>query len=401
MSSRVRDLWHVTRDGERVRSPRYGKGRRWLAVWRDEAGQERTRACDTKAQAERLARTSATDVERGTYLDPDAGRVLLRDYAATWLERQMVKPSTREAYQYALATRLGPLAGMQVRHITPGAVQAQVAALSATLAPSTVRQMLRVLSAVLGAAQADGLIRANPATSASVKPPKGRREPVAVWTLDQVLEVSWALPERHEALPVLLAGAGLRQGEAFGLAVEDIDFLRRVIHLRRQVAIVGARQVFSDPKHGSARTVPLASHVGEALAAHLARFRARSVTLPTDEPGGEPQSHDLVLTSREGGALNRNYLNGVWKDALVLAAIPPTRANGMHALRHTFASTLLASGVGVPAVAGWLGHRDPAFTLRVYGHLVPDAEDRSREALESAWGDAHGTGAEQAASAGG
>lgn len=48
-----------------------------------------------------------------------------------------------------------------------------------------------------------------------------------------------ALPGRFAVLPYLGAGTGMRQGEMFGLAVDDVDFLRKVVHVRRQVRLVG------------------------------------------------------------------------------------------------------------------------------------------------------------------
>ncbi len=38
----------------------------------------------------------------------------------------------------------------------------------------------------------------------------------------------------------------------------------------------------------------------------------------------------------------------------------------MHALRHYYASALLAGGVDIRALSEYLGHHDPAFTLRIY-----------------------------------
>jgi integrase len=65
------------------------------------------------------------------------------------------------------------------------------------------------------------------------------------------------LPDRYQILVALAAGCGLRQGEAFGLSVDDIDFLRGVIHVRRQVKLIHSRQVFAPPKGGKERDVPL------------------------------------------------------------------------------------------------------------------------------------------------
>ena len=59
-----------------------------------------------------------------------------------------------------------------------------------------------------------------------------------------------------------------------------------------------------------------------------------------------------------------------------------TRENGFHSLRHHFASVLLSEGVDVRALAEYLGHGDPGLTLRVYAHLMPNAADRIRAAVD-------------------
>lgn len=59
----------------------------------------------------------------------------------------------------------------------------------------------------------------------------------------------------------------------------------------------------------------------------------------------------------------------------------------MHALRHFYASVLLDAGVSIKALAEHLGHSDPGFTLRVYTHLMPSSEGRSRRAIDGLFGD--------------
>jgi integrase len=67
-------------------------------------------------------------------------------------------------------------------------------------------------------------------------------------------------------------GTGARQSELFALAVGNIDFLRRRVHIRVQIKIVGGRLVFAAPKSKAERSVPLARQTGAALAAHLQLF---------------------------------------------------------------------------------------------------------------------------------
>lgn len=58
----------------------------------------------------------------------------------------------------------------------------------------------------------------------------------------------------------------------------------------------------------------------------------------------------------------------------------------MHALRHYYASVLLDAGENIKALAEYLGHSDPGFTLRTYTHLMPNSQDCARNAIDTAFG---------------
>jgi integrase len=63
-----------------------------------------------------------------------------------------------------------------------------------------------------------------------------------------------------------------------------------------------------------------------------------------------------------------------------------SREHGMHALRHYYASVLLDAGENIRALAEYLGHSDPGFTLRTYTHLMPISQDRACKAIDAAFG---------------
>lgn len=194
-------------------------------------------------------------------------------------------------------------------------------------------------------------------------------------------------------MPAVAAAAGLRQGEIFGLAVDDIDFLRRTIHVVRQVKYVRNQLVFAPPKYGTGRDVPLSDSSAFVLSEHLRKFPPTVVELPWGDPNAPKVRRvkvPLVFTSREHKALNRNHINQfVWKPALMEAGVAPVRSNGMHALRHFCASNWLEQGVSIRAVAEYLGHRDEGFTLRTYTHLMPTAEEKTRLASDTLFADDH------------
>ncbi len=196
---------------------------------------------------------------------------------------------------------------------------------TAGLAPSTVESYFRVLSAVMKAARRDKLI-------------------------------------------VTSAGLGLRQGEACGLTVDRVDFLRRQVRIDRQLVSPNTGDVrFGPTKTASSnRVLTLPAVVGDALAEHLARFDA-----------GE---NGLIFTAANGAPLRRS----TWQTAFARAAREIGTAASSHDLRHYCASSLIAAGCSVTAVQHFLGHKNASETLDTYSHLWPDNEDKIRAAIDSA-----------------
>ena len=196
------------------------------------------------------------------------------------------------------------------------------------------------------------------------------------------------LPERYRALVEPAAGCGMRQGEVFGLAVDDVDSAEGVVHVVRQVKLLRGKPVFAPPKGGKERDVPLPRSVKRALDEHATNFKPIDVTLPWMTLDGPPITATLFFTSPIGLALDRNRFNHrVWRPALRTIGAPTGRENGMHALRHFYASVLLDAGENVKALSEYLGHYDPGFTLRTYTHLMPSSGSRTRTAVDRVLGD--------------
>ncbi len=383
----IADLWERIVDGRRIRTERYGKGRRWLARYDDPDGRTRSKTFARKLDAERFLATVETDKLRGTYLDPDAGRITLRDFAEAWLDAQTFDPSSREAVASRLRAQILPTFGStEIRDVRPSHVQGWLRGLQRTLAPTYVRVLLANLSAILSAAVEDGLIPRNPCRAGgAVKAPSLLQRKVVPWSTDRVLAVVAALPDRYAAVALVAAGCGLRQGEVLGLAPEAIDLEGDRLAVVQQIKLVQSRLVLAPPKRGKTREVPLPDIVATALREHVAGYPPLSVNLPWLEPDGPTRTTTLLFWGRERTAINRNYFNHhVWKPALRASGVEATRENGMHALRHYFASVLLDAGESIRTVSDYLGHADPGFTVRVYTHLIPSSEGRARSAVDRA-----------------
>ncbi|MGI5281756.1 tyrosine-type recombinase/integrase [Nonomuraea polychroma] len=408
--ARVKDLWFKTvkaPDGSTKREPtaRHGKGKRWLAVWTNLEGREQTQAFAKKTAAEQHGSLMEADKARGHYIDPNGGKtrlVALVEGDEGWLTSLTADPSTRQIYEGYWRVHVKPKFGhREIGAIRPSEIRTWVKQLEKRLAKSTANRVLAFLDQLLQSAVDNELIAKNPCASKTVQKPKAEPRKVVPWPLARVVAVTEALPARYRIMATLGAGCGLRQGEIFGLAVNDVDFDKGVVHVRQQVKLVNAKLLFGLPKHDRERTVPLPDSVAAAVEEYLSLFPARDVTLPWEEVDGEPHTLRLIITSRESKALNRNYINTyVWKPALVSAGVVtqadldarvPGRRNqrnrkhGMHALRHFYASVLLDAGVSPKALAEYLGHQDPGYTLRTYTHLIAGSEDRAGQAIDTAF----------------
>ncbi|MET7459066.1 site-specific integrase [Nonomuraea sp. NPDC005501] len=405
----VYDRWHKSRprpgdakcaEHNRVPSSDHGKGERWQVRWRDDHGEQRKKNFDKRAAADAFDAKVKNELAVGTYVDPSAGKVLFRQRADEWLRSAPFDEAVHDQVAMRLRNHIYPVLGdreMRVLANRPSMVQAWLRGLQGELAPSYIRVLLAHVSAVFSAAVDDGLVARNPCKASVVRAPKVSRDKVKPWTYEMVEGMRAALGQRYAAMVDIGAGLGLRQGEIFGLTVDDVDFLRRVVHVRRQVKIIRSRQVFAPPKGGKTRDVPLPDSVALRLSAHLAVFPAVDVTLPWLALAGKPVTHRLLFSTPNGNAIHCTYFNqGQWRLALVRAGIVPAppqgqmpeshREHGMHALRHFYASVLLDGGESIKALSEYLGHHDPGFTLRTYTHLMPSSEDRTRKAVDQVFG---------------
>jgi integrase len=184
----------------------------------------------------------------------------------------------------------------------------------------------------------------------------------------------------------------MRQGEMFGLALDDIDFLRKGIQVRRQVRLIGSVQCFAPVKNDKAHDVPLAESLAPVLAEHIRLYPPVPVTLPWKVPDGKPVTFTLLLSRPGGSAMHRTRFNeGCWWPAQEKSGIMPARRRGekrvpawdqgVHRLRHTAASAWLSAGVDIVKVAAWLG--DTVQTVwETYAHFMPDSDDRGRKAMD-------------------
>ena len=348
----------VKKDSTRTKTP-------YVCRWRDETGAQRKKGFARKVDADRFRAEIEHKLNTGTYIDPRAGKITFQTYAEQWRAMQPHRPNTARRTKSQLTRHAYPAFGARpIGQIRASEIQAFVT--GAKLSPSSVRPVFATVRAIMSAAMRDRLIGHDPCVR--IKLPELPKSEIVPLTVDQVDALSAAIDPRYRALVAAGAGAGLRQGELFGLQVADIDFLRRTMTLDRQVqpGPGGVVEVCPLKNRDSYRTIPLGKVVVDALAAHLASYPVK---------GGQ-----FVFRNPGGGALDRKWFNRhVWDPARDAARLVGVTC---HDLRHFYASALIRAGLNPKVVAARLGHADASMTLKVYAHLWPDDEDRSRHAID-------------------
>lgn len=386
----VDDLWYLSRrgpDGERLPSQRHGRGKRWRCRYNDDAGRPRQMLFEKKADAERHDANMRADLSRGQYVDPVAGKVTVKAYGATWRAAQLHSGATAERIEMTFRVHIEPRFGdVQLGQVRPSHVQAWVKDRAKVLKPSSVKVVYNVLFAMFAAAALDRKIGSSPCIG--IKLPEVERVDRFIPRPAEVHGLAEELPGFVQALVYVAAGCGHRQGEAWGIEVEHIDFLRREIRVVQQLCACGDRPPhLAPPKTAtSKRVVELPRVAAEALARHIELYPPKSVEILDETDPRKPviRAARLVFVTKSGVPWRRSTWSYPWGKAINLAGLP--KGFGYHGLRHFYATTLIHAGASVKTVQLALGHSSPVITLNTYAHEWPDAIDRTRNLVDAELG---------------
>lgn len=332
----------------------------WRAGFRGADGREHSKSFERKVDAERWLRDQEWKLDRGTWIDPAAGNIRLREYADEWLAGRILKPKTLEGYRSLLRSRILPALGDQsLSKTTRADVRIWVADMvEEGLSASRIEQARSLLASMFRQAVDDGIVGRNPALGVVTPRKKPRRQ--RFLTPDQVGALAGACEHRQLGagdLVRFLAWSGLRWGEAVALRWENITVDRRRVRVRRSATEVGGKLVEGEPKTHEHRTVIVPRHV-----------------LP------EQQLRGRVFKAPKGGPLrSANFRKKVWLPAVEEVGLGDLV---VHDLRDTAASLAISSGASIKAVQRMLGHASAAMTLDVYGGLYDEDLEQLADRLE-------------------
>jgi integrase len=267
---------------------------RWLARWRDDDGRQRSKSFAKKSEAETYLASITVSLASGDYVDPRAGRVTFIAYYDEYASRQVWRPGTCKAMN--LAARSVPFGQHPMGRISRSQVQTWVKQMSGELQPGTVRTRFFNVRQIFRSAVDDRLIRFDPTRGVTLPKVPRADTRMKILTADESRSLFAASKPEFRAFLGVGLFAGLRMGEAAGLQIGDIDFLRRRITVHRQVQrVTGGVAVVPPKSASSARTVPVPDDLIMLLSAHIAQLPdAQPTRFLFETSGGRPTDQNVA-----------------------------------------------------------------------------------------------------------
>lgn len=354
-------------------------GVRWDVRLRDPTGRVYTRTFHTRRAADAYERSERTKRDRGEWIDPRAAAISFADWASVWLGSNPAKrPKSRATDEGVIRRHLNPVLGRRpVGSITPRDVQGLVADWTATYSPASVRRFYATLRAIFAAAVDHDVIGRSPCRRINL--PEMSRADRPVVEPDVVASIAEAIDDRYVALVWTLAETGLRIGEAAGLRVGRLDFMRHTLTVAETVQEVRGQLIVGPPKsRAGRRTIRISGALTERLSIHLAE---RGLTAANPE--------ELVFSAPNGGPLRYGlFRSRYWVPAVTAAGHPWVRP---HDLRRAATTAMVSAGVDPRTAQHRLGHSDVRMTLEVYAQRSETADAEAAELLAGRLGRATST----------
>lgn len=185
-------------------------------------------------------------------------------------------------------------------------------------------------------------------------------------TREQLGRLLAAAPAQWSLLFELLAHTGLRISEALGLDWDDVVLGEHPrLRVRRQYDRGTLKRYLKS--NAGRRELPLSPGMARKLWSRRPAHASGPLFVTRNGTRLQDRNVRRVLDAITHARMRER---GGQPKIMPAPAGPDLDWVGFHTFRHTCASLLLDSGKNIRQVAAWLGHEDPAFTLRTYTHLM-------------------------------
>ena len=287
-----------------------------------------------------------------------------------------IRFNTRRNYNERYEKNIKPLIGdMRLKEVKPLHCQNVLNQMSSGYANSVIEHTRLVMRMLFDCAVENELLAKNPVTK-SVKCTCGKKtkEMRALTIEEQRLFLKTIKGTSTYNQFALLLQTGLRTGEMIGLRWSDVDFEKRVLHVRRTMEYRYSTHEWKigEPKtKSSVRDVPLTQEAIDILKNQKEKLKSMKIT-SIDFP-------DNVFLSKDGIPIKNSAYDSKLFYHCDKAGI---ERFSMHVLRHTFATRCIESGMRPKTLQMILGHSNIGINMNLYVHVTDDEKAREVQNIE-------------------
>ena len=323
-----------------------------------------------------------------------------------WIENIVgdLAPNTLRNYRERYKQNIQPIIGtMLLSDVKPMHCKKVLLSMDVDYAGSTIRQTYITMGTMSKAAKMNDLIYKHPMDGVRFTKPVRATDDIKFLTRDeQRVFLETAKRSRNYNQYALILETGLRTGEIIGLTWDAIDFEKRTLTVNKTLEFRHGEQYWrvGPPKtQQSYRTIPLTSHAYDILKQLYSQVSERkesellnSTLEYMDRRTGETASlcmRNLVFINWRTGepAQNSSYDTHLYK----LCDEAGIRRFCMHALRHTYATRAIESGMQPKVLQKLLGHASIKTTMDRYVHVTNDSMSKAVLQFEKVQQNQNGT----------
>jgi integrase len=268
------------------------------------------------------------------------------------------------------------LGGVKLSSLTTAKIEHALTARTAQglLTPAHAHRVLTTLSCALSEAVRWQYLPRNPAKLVRL-PSAPRRVIKPLWSVEQFRAFVSGQEQPWRMLWLLLAGTGMRIGEALALRWSDVDWgPPAVIQIRRTVARGRDGEYEAPPKSDAGSCdVLMPAELVDALLAWQREQRHERTSF--DVP---PHADGYIVSRIDAKRIPMASAQYRWKRALEQSGLPHMTPHG---LRHLATTIQIVAGVPLKIVSARIGHSSIQLTANLYSHVMPEHQETAAASL--------------------
>ena len=376
---------------------RSGKWKGKFEIGYDAKGNRKFKSCT--GNSEREVRLLLKDLMQKHHagIDVSSKSIKVGEYFDKWFYNNVIydlRESTSQSYEMIIRRHIKPFLGdIAFANLSSDDIKEFYRFLydngklngKGGLSSKTVENIHLVISSCINYALKKGELIRNPLLTVKLKR-EGKKQ-VEVFTREEQKKIINECPNHYYGMAIKFDFyTGLRAGELLGLTWDCVDFYKNTIRINKQVqrnknfsrnaqtkTVLGF--VYNTKTETSNRVIK----VMQPLMNDLAKYKLRQDTIKRKLGQDYYAKLNLVFPRQDGYFTD----TGTFLDAFSrIQNKLEIKHRNVHAMRHTFATRALESGMKPIVVSRLLGHASIQITMDIYGHVIPDFAEQELEKME-------------------